>query len=159
MNLKEFFKAWQKTQNQPKDYVVVKMADGEEIKADMFHVQAASMSIEGGKEIIFFFYKKKRVATVQVEDIKDIYCGYDNKTENKILTIEEFKELWNKSAQFDSYFKYVIKYTTIVDKCGTRIEAKDYMIDFTNEGDVIINLYNENGFIAEVKLKNIIEVY
>jgi len=159
MKLREFLKAWMKTQDRPRDYVVVKMADGEEIKADMFHVQAASMTIEGAGEIIFIFYKKKRVATVQVEDIKDIYCGYDNKTENKILTIEEFEELWNKSAQFDSYFKYVIKYTTIVDKCETKIVAKDYMIDFTNEGDIVINLYNENGFIAEVKLKNIIEVY
>ena len=28
--------------------------------------------------------------------------------ENKELTVKEFEELWNKSAQFDNFFKYLI---------------------------------------------------
>ena len=28
--------------------------------------------------------------------------------ENKELTVKEFEELWNKSVQFDNFFKYLI---------------------------------------------------
>jgi len=85
--------------------------------------------------------------------------GIIRKEEDKVLTIEEFKELWNKSSQFDSYFKSMIKYTTIIDKCENRIKAEDYSIEFTNEGDIVINLYWGKEIIADVKLKNIVNVF
>jgi len=158
MKLREFLKAWMETQDRPRDFVVIKTVDGE-IKADWFDIQPESRTIEGGGEIIFLYYNRKRVATVQVEDIIGVYCGYNDKKEDKVLTIEEFKELWNKSAQFDSQLKYMVEYTTIVDKCGTEIEAKDYAIEFTNEGDIVVNLYWGKKVIASVKLKNIVDVF
>jgi len=80
-------------------------------------------------------------------------------TENKELTIKEFEELWNKSAQFDNFFKYVIKHTTVVDRCGTEIMAKEYYMEVDDNGEVIVVLHNENGYIAFIKLKNIVDVY
>jgi len=78
--------------------------------------------------------------------------------ENRELTVKEFEELWNKSAQFDDYFKYVIKHTTVVDRCGTEIMAKEYYMEVEN-GEVTVVLRNEHGYIAFVKLKNIVDVY
>jgi len=78
--------------------------------------------------------------------------------ENKELTVKEFEELWNKSAQFDDYFKYVIKHTTVVDRCGTEIRAKEYYME-VEKGEVIVVLHDEHGYIAFVKLKNIVDVY
>ena len=78
--------------------------------------------------------------------------------ENRELTIKEFEELWNKSAQFDNFFKYVIKHTTVVDRCGTEIMAKEYYMEVEN-GEVIVVLHDEYGYIAFIKLKNIVDVY
>ena len=78
--------------------------------------------------------------------------------ENRELTVKEFEELWNKSAQFDDYFKYVIKHTTVVDRCGTEIRAKEYYMEVEN-GEVIVVLHDEHGYIAFIKLKNIVDVY
>ena len=76
MNLKEFYKAWQETQKYQREYVVIKTDDGI-IKADWYDIQPESRTIEGGKEIVFLYCDYKRVATIQIEDIKNIYCGGD----------------------------------------------------------------------------------
>jgi len=76
------------------------------------------------------------------------------KMENRELTLTEFREMWYNAKKINGADPNVIHETT-----GTIIVADDYDIVHDEFGDIIVTLYREGGFIAEVKLKYIRNIH
>jgi hypothetical protein len=73
--------------------------------------------------------------------------------------VEKFKEMWNKSGKYDDFFKYVIDYVLIVDKCGTELRCDDYSLEVDDKGELVATLLYKENYVAVIKLKNIVGIY
>jgi len=74
--------------------------------------------------------------------------------ENRELTLTEFREMWYNAKKINDVGPNVVHEIT-----GTIIVADDYDIVHDEFGDIIVTLYREGGFIAEVKLKYIRNIH
>jgi len=74
--------------------------------------------------------------------------------ENKELTLTEFRQMWCNAKNINGTGPCTIHETT-----GTVIIADNYDIVRDESGDIVISLYYKGGFIAEIKLKYIRNIY
>ena len=62
-----------------------------------------------------------------------------NEIKNDFLTIEEFKEMWNRAKEKNKELN--VNYNIVVDINNTEINADDYLIQYVNEEYLVYIFY------------------
>ena len=76
--------------------------------------------------------------------------------ENVSLTIEEFKEMWNRAKEKSKELN--VNYNIVVDINNTEINADDYLIQHVN-GEYLVYIFYKGYCIANIYLKYIKLIY
>jgi len=76
--------------------------------------------------------------------------------ENVSLTIEEFKEMWNRAKEKSKELN--VNYNIVVDINNTEINADDYLIQYVN-GEYLVYIFYKGYCIANINLKYIKLIY
>jgi len=79
-----------------------------------------------------------------------------NEIKNSSLTIEEFKEMWNRAKEKSKELN--INYNIIVDINNSEINADDYLIQYVN-GEYLVYIFYKGYCIANIYLKYIKLIY
>ena len=79
-----------------------------------------------------------------------------NEVKNDFLTIEEFKEMWNRAEEKNKELN--VNYNIIVDINNTEINADEYLIQYVN-GEYLVYIFYKGYCIANIYLKYIKLIY
>jgi len=79
-----------------------------------------------------------------------------NEIKNFSLTIEEFKEMWNRAKEKSKELN--INYNIIVDVNNSEINADDYLVQYIN-GENLVYIFYKGYCIANIYLKYIKLIY
>ena len=79
-----------------------------------------------------------------------------NEVKNDFLTIEEFKEMWNRAEEKNKELS--VNYNIVVDINNTEINADDYLIQYVN-GEYLVYIFYKGYCIANINLKYIKLIY
>jgi hypothetical protein len=84
----------------------------------------------------------------------------DNQLENefKSLTIDEFKEMWDRAKRIRAYYAKLNAYNIVLEITGTEIRADDYTCYSLGPYTLIV-LYYKKDIVATIELKYIKKVY
>ena len=88
--------------------------------------------------------------------MKEKVFKMENKTNNYLLTIEEFKEMWDRAKEKSKELN--VNYNIIVDINNSEINADDYLIQYIN-GEYLIYIFYKGYCIANIYLKYIKLIY
>jgi len=80
----------------------------------------------------------------------------ENKVNNYSLTIEEFKEMWNRAKEKSKELN--INYNIVVDINNNEINADNYLIQHIN-GEYLVYIFYKGYCIANIYLKYIKLIY
>jgi hypothetical protein len=82
----------------------------------------------------------------------------NKEVENKDLSFEEFRELWNKAENSPDRAEEEIHYNIVVDTNYTEMKADNYELEY-NYGNEWIILYFKGEPVVKIRLKYIKSVY
>jgi len=80
----------------------------------------------------------------------------ENEVNNYSLTIEEFKEMWDRAKEKSKGLN--INYNIVVDINNNEINADDYLIQYIN-GEYLVYIFYKGYCIANIYLKYIKLIY